>query len=184
MTVLSASEVAQWWVKAGGPASRSVEWVAIAIAESSLDDAAVSPTNAIGLWQIEVYNAWWAHTNAGGLFNPLFNAQAAVYGSGGGTNCAPWDTCYADINSSGRYGYLSYPERGSAAWNNITGASAAIGAGGQVGATVGSAPNPVDRAANVFSALTFDVQVTIPGFVRDLQITRASTVPIYGPGWR
>lgn len=184
MTILTASEVAGWWVKGGGPANRSVEWVAIAMAESSLDDAAVSSTNAIGLWQIEAYNSWWAHVNPGGLFDPLYNAQAAVYGSGGGTNCAPWDTCYADINSSGRYRFLAYPERGSAAWNNITGASAAIGAGGQIGAGVGSAPDPVDRAGRVFSALTFDVAVTIPGFIRDIQITTASIAPIYGPGWR
>lgn len=184
MTVLTASEVAGWWVKGGGPASRSAEWVAIAMAESSLDDAAVSSTNAIGLWQIEAYNAWWAHTNAGGLFNPLFNAQAAVFGSGGGTNCAPWDTCYADINRSGRYRYLAGPEVGSAAWNNLTSATNAIGQGGQVGATGGLGPQNAGDADHVFAAVQFDVAVTIPGFVRDIQITTASIRPLYGPGWR
>lgn len=184
MTILTAADTAGFWERAGGPANRSAEWVAIAMAESSLVTEALSSTGAIGLWQIEGYNSWWAGTDQNGLYDPALNAKAAVYGSGGGTNCAPWDTCYADINASGRYSYLAYPERGSAAWLNISAAAAAIGKGGQVGAAGGTAPDPVDRAGRVFSALVFDVSVTIPQYVRDIQITTASIAPIYGPGWR
>lgn len=184
MTILTPADTAGFWTRAGGPANRSAEWVAIAMAESSLETNALSPTGAEGLWQIEYYNSWWAGAAGDDLYDPAANAQAAVYGSGGGTNCAAWDTCYADISVSGRYSFLAYPERGSAAWLNITAAAAAIGQGGSAGAQGGAAPDPVDQAGRVFSALFFDVQVTIPQYVRDIQITTASIAPIYGPGWR
>lgn len=182
--ILSAMEVANWWQFAGGRWETAAQWVAIAMAESSLDADAVSPTDAIGLWQIESYNTSWYSGPRSELFRPQINAQAAYYGSGGGGNCAPWDTCYADINRSGRYRYLPGPEVGSAAWNNLHAAYNAIGQVGKTGATGGLGTQNVADAGRVFAAAQFDLTVTIPGFVRDIQITTASIRPLYGPGWR
>jgi hypothetical protein len=182
--ILTPLEVAGWWQQAGGNWNMAAEWVAIAMAESSLDADAVSVTGAIGLWQIEPYNSTWYPGPASGLFRPQINADAAFYGSGSGGNCAAWDTCYADIARSGRYTYLAGPEVGSAAYNNMTAAYNAIGSGGRTGAGGGTGPQDVGDADHIWSALTFDVSVAIPGFVRDIQITTASIAPIYGPGWR
>lgn len=127
MTVLTASQVAGYWVAAGGPRARAVEWVAIAIGESSLDDTIVSPAGAIGLWQIMPFNAGPNGVSVADLYDPLLNAKVAVQMSGGGTNCAAWDSCYRDINASGRYSFLGWPETGSADFNNLAVAAAEIG---------------------------------------------------------
>lgn len=125
--VLPAIEVADYWVGAGGPKSRVVEWVAIAIGESSLDADAVSPVGAVGLWQIMPFNAPpYGYTTAD-LYDPAVNAKIAVQMSGGGTNCAAWDSAYANIYASGRYSYLAWPEQGSADYNNLAVASAELG---------------------------------------------------------
>lgn len=184
MTTLSASQVAGYWERAGGPANRAVEFVAIAGAESSLDTEALSSTGARGLWQIEYYNASWAHATADELYDPLVNARAAVYGSGGGTNCAAWDTCYYDINTSGRYSFLGYPERDSAAWRWISSVTAALGSGGVLPPVNLFTPDPLGQAGSAFSTAVYDLQYAVVGFVRDIQITTASIAPIYGPGWR
>lgn len=126
MTVLSALEVASLWVQAGGPAAKAVEWVAIAMGESSLDDSVVSPAGAIGIWQIMPFNAAPNGFTVGQLYDPRVNARIAVLMSGGGTNCAAWDSAYRDINASGRYRFLAYPEVGSADYNNIPRAQAAL----------------------------------------------------------
>lgn len=127
MTVLTASQVAGYWEAAGGPKSRDVEWVAIAMGESSLDDSVVSPAGAIGTWQIMPFNAAPYGYAVADLYNPAVNARIAVLMSGGGTNCAAWDSCYANIYASGRYSFLSWPELGSADYNNLPIAAAAIG---------------------------------------------------------
>lgn len=119
MTVLTIPQVAGWWEREGGPSSRTVEFVAIAIAESSLDTAAVSVTDAIGLWQEEPDHAGEYGYPVSALYDPQVNAFIAVRLSGFGSNCAAWDTAYRNIYASGRYGFLGYPEQGSAAWNNL-----------------------------------------------------------------
>lgn len=127
MTILTASQVAGYWVAAGGPRNRAVEWVAIAIGESSLDDQIVSPAGAIGTWQIMPFNAAPFGFTVADLYDPLVNAKVAVQMSGGGTNCAAWDSCYRDIYASGRYRFLAWPETGSADFNNLAVAAAEIG---------------------------------------------------------
>lgn len=119
MTVWSARQVAAFWEGAGGPASRVVEWVAIAMGESGLNDAAVSPAGAISLWQIMPF--WAAHfgITVDSLFDPRTNALVTVSISGNGTNCAAWDSAYRDIYASGRYSFLAFPEQGSADYNNL-----------------------------------------------------------------
>lgn len=119
MTQLSIPQIAGWWEREGGPSTRTVEWVAISLAESSGFTDAVSVTNAIGLWQEEPDHAGEYGYPVSALFDPQVNAFIAVRLSGYGTNCAAWDTAYANIYASGRYGFLGYPEHGSAAWNNL-----------------------------------------------------------------
>jgi len=184
VTTLSASQVAGYWRAAGGPADRAVEWVAIAGAESSLDTESLSSTGARGLWQIEYYNAVWAHATADELYDPEVNARAAVYGSGGGTNCAAWDTCYYDINATGRYSFLDYPEQHSAAWQWISSVTAALNTGGYTPPVYGYDPDPVAKTGSMFATTVYDVVNNIPRLINNIQLTTQSTAPIYGPGWR
>jgi hypothetical protein len=119
-------QVADAWVDAGGPKSRAVEWVAIAEGESSFDTEAVSDVGALGLWQIMPFNFEPNGVSQSDWADPVSNALVAVRMSGHGTNCAAWDSCYTDIEASGRYEFLSYPQPGSADYNNIPGVSAAL----------------------------------------------------------
>lgn len=162
MTLRTAAQVARYWVGAGGPRSRAVEWVAIAIGESGLDDTAVSPAGAIGLWQIMPFNAPPYGYTAGDLYDPAVNARVAVAMSGGGTNCAAWDSCYRDIYASGRYAFLGWPEQGSADYANLATAAAEIG---------GTVINP---AGDPGTPGTAD---TLPATVAELQRTAGRNLP-------
>lgn len=184
MAVLTAQYVATLWTMAGGPSSRAVEWVAIAMGESSLDDQVVSSAGAIGLWQIMPFNAAVGGGSVQDLYNPLYNASVAVRMSGGGTNCAAWDSCYADIYRSGRYSYLSYPEHGSADYNNIPIAAAMIG----VDALQSVQPEPstgvtgdLTRGAAAVQQL---VQRGFPQLRSDTLTQQAVIGALYQPGWR
>lgn len=117
--LLTARQVADVWEAEGGPVSRAVEWVAIAMGESSFYTNAVSSAGAIGLWQIMPFHAGEFGITVDSLYDPRTNALVAVGLSGHGANCAAWDSCYRNIYASGRYGFLGYPEQGSADWNNI-----------------------------------------------------------------
>ncbi len=127
MTLLTARQVAGYWEGAGGPANRAVEWVAIALGESGLVTDALSPAGARGIWQIMPFNAPPYGYSTSDLDNPHVNAVIAVAMSGGGTNCAAWDSCYLDIRRSGRYRFLGWPEQGSADYNNLPAAAAELG---------------------------------------------------------
>lgn len=135
MSRLTAVQVADYWVGAGGPRNRAVEWVAIAIGESGFDDQVVSSAGAIGLWQIMPFNAapWGFTVNE--LYQPGVNAVIAVKMSGGGANCAAWDSAYRNINASGRYSFLGWPEVGSADYNNLPIAQAELSGHGLSGIT-------------------------------------------------
>ena len=134
MTIRRGYEVAGYWTSAGGAASRRTEWLAIAMGESGTgggsadcDDAAVSSAGAIGLWQIMPFNAApWGFT-PNDLYDPFVNARIAVGMSGDGQNCAAWDSAYANIQASGRYSFLAWPEAGSADRANLPIAAAALG---------------------------------------------------------
>jgi len=82
------------WEEAGGSAGEAAMAASIAMAESSGNPNAISPTDDFGLWQIN------ASHGAEATLNPLGNAQAAVDISGNGSNWGPWTTytsgAYAD----------------------------------------------------------------------------------------
>jgi hypothetical protein len=109
--------------------------VAIAIGESALEDDAVSSAGAIGVWQIMPFNAAPHGFTVNELYQPGVNAKVAVEMSGGGQNCAAWDSAYRNINASGRYSFLAWPETGSADYNNLPIAQAELSGHGLSGIT-------------------------------------------------
>jgi hypothetical protein len=165
VTTWSGKDVAMFWEGAGGPASRAVEWVAISIGESDLDDQAVSPAGAIGLWQIMPFNAAPYGYQVSDLYNPNVNADVAVQMSGGGTNCAAWDSCYLDIEASGRYEYLAWPQVGSADYNNLPIAAAMLGGKYTLSIAAPSYPGVDD---------------SLPGTVAQLNLMSSKSVPALG----
>lgn len=128
---------------AGGAKSRGPMMAAVATAESSGDETIVSPAGAIGYWQIMPF---WAATfgwPVSYLYQGYYNARAAVKISGGGFHVGAWDTCYNPPSSAARRLDLTWPERGSPAWNELQTHGTATGPGGG-GETVGS-PDPSDQ---------------------------------------
>lgn len=175
MTQLSALQVADLWTAAGGPRSRVVEWVAIALGESSYDTTVVSPAGAIGLWQIMPFNAAPNGVSVAQLYEGYYNALVAVRMSGHGTNCAAWDSCYRDIYASGRYAFLAFPEVGSADYNNLGVVAAELGHDKIGGA---APPPPMPDLGNVGPALAHIQDVTnrvLPQLARVLVAERMAS---------
>lgn len=184
MTILSAAQVAGYWEGAGGPKSRIVEWVAISIGESSLDDSAVSSAGAIGLWQIMPFNAPPYGYSAQQLYDPAVNASVAVQMSGHGVNCAAWDSCYADIEASGRYSFLAFPEQGSADYANLTEAAALLG-GKKIQAQAAT-PEPTTGPSLNRSLVNIDklLRTGYPGTIKVLASQAELRSLMFKPGWR
>lgn len=184
MTVRSAREVAAAWERGGGPAARAVEWVAIAMGESSLNDSAVSPAGAIGAFQIMPFNAHIGGGSVGDLYDLDYNAKVAVLMSGGGANCAAWDSAYLNIYRSGRYSFLAYPEHGSADWKNIAIAAVALGVDGVATAL----PEPTLGIGADLGSLAGGVQQVInqalPQLQNDTLHEHSVVSAMYQPGWR
>lgn len=162
MPLLTAVEVADYWTGAGGPRSRAVEWVAIAMGESGLNSDAESPVGARGLWQIMPFNAAPYGYTVADLWDPAVNARVAVAMSGGGTNCAAWDSAYANIQASGRYSFLPWPEFGSADYNNLAAAAAELG--GHVIIPTATSQTP-------------GISATLPGTIAEMQRQGGQLVP-------
>lgn len=172
------------WVRAGGPSSRAVEWTAISMGESSLDDQAVSSAGAIGLYQIMPFNAHFGGGSVSDLYDPLYNTKVAVIMSSQGANCAAWDSCYLDINRSGRYSFLSYPERGSADWNNIPVAAGLIGSS----ALAAALPEPSLGISSDIAQVAAATQQLITSALPQLRLEAIAEHIVfsvmYQPGWR
>lgn len=184
MTRLSAVQVADYWIGAGGPRARAVEWVAIAIGESGLDDAAVSSAGAIGLWQIMPFNAAPNGVTVGELYNPAVNARVAVAMSGGGTNCAAWDSAYRNIQASGRYSFLGWPETGSADFNNLAIAQAEL-SGQNLGKIMDPGQPGIDGTLAASAARWQSVATSSVPAVSRLVAGRTAVISAVGRrGWR
>lgn len=157
MTQLTAREVEGFYLAEGGPKNRAVAWVSVAFGESGYNTRAESPVGARGLYQF-MSGSWpgglGSYDNA---WDPWSNTRAMLILSGGGMNFAPWDSCYANINRSGRYAYLSWPERGSAVSNDMFGVAIALAAGAVP--ILGRPPEP-GIAGQLPSALSWYGQTT------------------------
>jgi hypothetical protein len=81
--VLSAAQIGQLWLSAGGSAGTEQTAICIAEHESSGNTQAVSPSDDFGVWQI--------HADPAAL-NPMVNAKTAVQMSDDGTNWSAWTT--------------------------------------------------------------------------------------------
>ena len=184
MAKRSAHDFAAAWTGADGPWSRAAEWVAIAMGESGLDDAAVSPDGAIGGWQIMPSNAHIGGGTVGDLYDLNYNAKVAVIMSSGGSNCAAWDSCYLDIYRSGRYSYLAYPEKGSVDWNNLAVAAVAIG----VASVAQSIPEPSlgigGDIGNLVGGAQNTIGVVLPQLHSNVLIEQRTVNSLAQPGWR
>ncbi len=184
MALLTAVQVADAWVTAGGPKHRATEWVAIAMGESSLRTDARSSADARGLWQIMPFNFAPNGVDINHWQDPVANALVAVRMSGRGTNCAAWDSCYRDIEASGRYTFLAWPEQGSADFNNLAIAGAALGTHA-IGGSV-PPPEPVigGDAARALARLHIITGKMIPSFGRQLIRQRMLMNRQWTDGWR
>lgn len=184
MTQLTAQQVADLWVGAGGPKSRVIEWVAIALGESSYDTAAVSSAGAIGLWQIMPFHAQEFGITVDSLYDGRTNALVTVSLSGQGTNCAAWDSAYRDINASGRYSFLAFPEKGSADYNNISIVAGQLG--GNPGIITPTSVPPWDDAdyTKALAHSQFMTQRYLPATARNVLRNRAAVNHLFVRGWR
>ncbi len=75
------------WEAAGGSQGEAFTAAEIAMAESSGQQYALSPTNDYGYWQIN-----GSHGPAEATFSPMGNAEAAIAISDNGTDWDPWTT--------------------------------------------------------------------------------------------
>lgn len=169
MTIWTPVQVFGMLVLAGMPRNRCTEFTAIGECESSLDDQAVSPVGAIGVWQIMPATAQGVGIQPSALYNPDVNARAAVLVSGGGGNCAPWDTCYADINRSGRYTFLNWPEPGSCASDHLSGISVVTGTHNSGGGAEPAYPGVQRTILHTVDVLGILAHQAMPGYGRGVR---------------
>jgi hypothetical protein len=165
---LTILQTANAWIAAGGPRSRAVEFVAIAMGESSLNPDAVSPAGAQGTWQIMPF--WWAQLGlpADRWNDPVINARAAVAISGHGTNCAAWDSAYANIYASGRYSFLGWPEHGSADYGHLQYVATVLGHDRLGGAVPPSSPMPSKSINHAESVIQQIIGRVYPAIDREI----------------
>ena len=171
MTVLSSAECYGILLLAGMPkGARCTEFVAIAECESSLNTDAISPVGALGLWQIMPFNFGPLGLAVSDWRNPDTNARAAVLLSGHGANCAAWDTCYFNIQSSGRYSFLNWPEHGSCASNNLGRVSVVVGTHNQGGAMAPPEPGAAAQLIPALNGLARLTEVRLPALIGSIDI--------------
>jgi hypothetical protein len=120
MTQLTARQVWGYYEMVNMPANRAVAWVSVAYGESGFNTEATSYVDARGLYQFMRYS-WPGNLGSfdQNAYDPYWNTLAMRELSGDGMNFAPWDSCYANINRSGRYSFLSWPQVGSSVYNSM-----------------------------------------------------------------
>jgi hypothetical protein len=179
VTTWPVQEVGNFLASAGMPVGRLTEFVAIAICESSLDDQAVSPTGAIGLWQIEPYTATAVGMTAAQMYDPNLNALAAVRVSGHGANCAAWDTAYANIYRSGRYTFLNWPEAGSCAASHLSGTSVVLGSHNTGGGAAPAYPGVAGTIVHTVQVMGILAHQNMPGYGRGVRAWTSAATRLY-----
>lgn len=134
------------WEFENGRSSKAPMMAAIALAESSGESGVSSYAGAIGLWQVMPF--WAPHFGwpVSYLYDPIYSARAAVLISGDGSNVGAWDTCYNPPSSAANRRDLTYPLRGSPAWN-ILNDHGESGGGGSTGTIQGSSEAGDSRLA-------------------------------------
>jgi Transglycosylase SLT domain len=181
---LTMHQVADAWIAAGGPRNRAVEWVGICWGESSGRTDAVSVDGALGLFQIMPFNWGPLGLDERDWQDPVTNARAAVIMSGHGTNCAAWDSAYADIQASGRYRFLGYPEKGSADYNNALQAAVVLGRDKLGGAVPHGGFTPSKSLDHAVSHLNNLATKLLPQLVKIDVAQRMAANRMFTPGWR
>lgn len=110
MTVRSVSNIAAIWLFNGGAREHMVVATAVAEAESGGNDAAISPSQDYGLWQINLVNFRQLGLNTQTALDPNRSARAAIIMSGNGTNWAAWCTCWQNPARDCGHGFLPIPQ--------------------------------------------------------------------------
>lgn len=143
MAQLTCQEVADIWIRAGGSRNAQILAVAVSSAESGRNTTAVSPSSDYGLWQINSIHFATFGVNAQTIFDPVTNARIAVALSGAGSNWAAWCTCWNDPAQNCGHGYISAPQPGSPAAQQIPFVTSQLQPGaGSVGGVLGTIPLP------------------------------------------
>ena len=116
-----------YWIGNGGSPDAGVTAVAVAMAESGGDPAAISPSQDYGLWQINIQNFTKYGLTVGLAENPDINAAVAVKMSNAGMNWGPW--CTAWVQPVGNCGHYLGPtvQAGSPASKWLPWAAAILG---------------------------------------------------------
>lgn len=169
----SFQEREQLWIEAGGNPAFAAIAAAISMAENgSGDPSVVSPTNDVGLWQVNLdahpqYTRQW-------LSDPLNNARAAVNISDNGENWNPWVTyksgAYQQYLSGGPTLLASQQRCGL----SLTLPGIPIPGGGQIGQSQICMDAPLGIGAIIVGALLLVVGVILLGAfaVRQTEIGR------------
>lgn len=184
MAQLTYLECADYWIAAGGPKNRATEWVAIALGESSLRTDAQSPVGALGTWQIMPEHFPEYGYSVSQWQDQMVQARITVELSGHGTNCAAWDSCYTDIEASGRLAFLAWPQPGSADYDNLAVVSAALRTdklGGAVPPPGSFSTGPLVGAISDMDKLANRV---LPQILKMSVQQRMVSQRLWTPGWR
>lgn len=91
----SFDELEALWVQEGGSADAEYTAAQVACAESGGNPDALSPTDDVGLWQINL-PSWGAEAST----VPSVNARAAIAISDDGSSWSPWTTYTSGIYES------------------------------------------------------------------------------------
>lgn len=94
--------------------------IAICLAESGGKNDAISKSHDYGLWQINIIHFGDGIINSGNWTNPDVQVAEMWNLSSGGHNWAAWCTAWVDPANNCGHGFLSLPQPGSPAADNLS----------------------------------------------------------------